>query len=157
MARVALIIGIMLLAFTPENCLASDQAQLCFNEAGYKYNIAPELLKAIAKVESHFTINAINTSNRNGSVDFCHMQVNSWWKSRLGENWEYLTDPCYCTMVGAWILRQCFDQYGNNWDAVACYNTGKSTQQANGTKKTIGQKYIGKVQLALAKIKRSTP
>ncbi len=151
-----LVIGAVLLGIAPVLCQA-DAGQIermCFEEAGNKYNIAPKLLKAIAQVESDFRINITNTKNRNKSTDYCHMQVNSWWKQKLGENWKYLNDPCYCTMVGAWILRQCIDRYGYGWDAVACYNTGKSTRTNNHKKKQLGQKYIKKVQVALISMEK---
>jgi soluble lytic murein transglycosylase-like protein len=94
----------------------------CFEEAGEKYGISPQLLWAIAKTESHFNPTAVNY-NRNGSFDYGVMQVNSSWYKELGrERWVRLGDACYNVQVGAWILSQCVQRYGHSWAAVGCYN-----------------------------------
>jgi len=126
-----------------------ESENLCFEEAGQMYNISPDLLTAIAVVESNVTVNKVSASNKNKTIDFCHMQINSVWKGKLGARWQYLQVPCYCTKIGAWVLRQCIDRYGYNWDAVACYNTGKSTKSKSEKRNKLGEKYIRKVQLAL--------
>ena len=106
--------------------LAVDQAahaqNYCFDEAGKEYRISPVLLWAISKQESAFNPRAINR-NKNGTYDYCHMQINSSWASIVGESvWASLSDPCQCTMVGAYILSQCIRRYGNTWQAVGCYH-----------------------------------
>lgn len=94
----------------------------CFDEAGERYGVSPQLLWAIAKTESHFNPMAVNY-NRNGSFDYGLMQVNSSWYGTLGrERWMHLGDACYNVHVGAWILSQCVQRYGNTWAAVGCYN-----------------------------------
>lgn len=95
----------------------------CFEEAGQKYGVSPQLLWAIAKVESSFNPRAINRSNRNGSYDFGLMQINSSWRRTLGEElWQSLSDPCVNVKVGAWVLANCKQEYGHTWEAVGCYN-----------------------------------
>ncbi len=127
--------------------------ELGFEEAGDYYGISPILLEAIAMVESDKTVNAINI-NQNGSSDVCHMQINSaTWKSVLGDRWQYLSDPFYCTMVGAWILKLCVLRCGETWDAVACYHTGISPDNAKTLKKKIsGKRYIERVKKAVINI-----
>lgn len=94
----------------------------CFEEAGNLYGISPLLLRAIAEVESGLNAVAIN-KNPDGSYDFGLMQINSFWAQVLGiKNWLLIGDPCNNVKVGAWILRQCIDRYGYNWEAVGCYN-----------------------------------
>jgi hypothetical protein len=94
----------------------------CFEEAGKLYGISPALLWAISREESGFNPSAINY-NRNGSYDYCHMQVNSVWASEVGERvWGSLGDPCQCTITGAWILSKCIKLYGYTWQAVGCYH-----------------------------------
>lgn len=94
----------------------------CFDEVGRVYGIAPALLRAISKEESGFNPYAINF-NKNGTYDYCHMQINSSWFSEIGETtWASLSDPCQCTMVGAWILSLCIKEYGYTWEAVGCYH-----------------------------------
>ncbi|MEA3428859.1 MAG: lytic transglycosylase domain-containing protein [Thermodesulfobacteriota bacterium] len=122
----------------------------CFYEAGETYNISPALLKAISQVESNMHPHAIN-HNANGSVDYCHMQINSYWKQHLKDRWQYLSDPCYCTMVGAWILKQCIIRYGYNLNAIACYHSGRGLSRLNTVKRERTIKYLRKINDVLTK------
>ena len=118
----------------------------CFEEASKQYGVNPKILQAISKVESNHKNAAIHT-NKNGSQDRGHMQINSYWKGRLGAGWPYiLKDACYTTKIGAWILKQCMDRYGNTWDAIACYNTGKAPNELTQSKRMLALEYIQKVQ-----------
>ncbi|MBI5644164.1 MAG: lytic transglycosylase domain-containing protein [Deltaproteobacteria bacterium] len=114
----------------------------CFDYAGRYYGISPELLSAIALVESSHDPHAVNR-NRNGSIDYGLMQVNSQWAPEFGEYWDYIKDPCYNVLAGAWILRRCITRFDDTWGAVGCYNTGR----ADGRSVT---RYIRKVKEALA-------
>lgn len=110
-------ITIILLLMTPATSIA-----FCFDEAGQKYGVSPWVLWAIAKAESSFDPVAVNR-NKNGSVDVGLMQINSCWADRLGPTWNDLFDPCTNVMTGAWVLRQCVNEYGNTWLAVGCYHS----------------------------------
>ena len=95
----------------------------CFDEAGAMYAIHPDILRAIAKVESNNQVRAINW-NRNGSYDFGVMQINSSWASTIGmERWMTLGDSCSNIKTGAMILAECMKTYGYTWDAIGCYNS----------------------------------
>ncbi|MBE2888908.1 lytic transglycosylase domain-containing protein [Geobacter anodireducens] len=97
----------------------------CFEEAGNRYGISPQLLYAISKGESSFNPLAINY-NTNGTYDYGLMQINSSWEPalrKLGISWNNLADPCTNVMVGAWVLSQCIQDYGYTWPAVGCYNS----------------------------------
>ena len=97
----------------------------CYEEAGTRYGISPNLLYAISKGESSFNPIAINY-NTNGSYDYGLMQINSSWEPtlrKLGIPWGTLADPCTNVMVGAWVLSQCIRDYGYSWPAVGCYNS----------------------------------
>jgi hypothetical protein len=95
----------------------------CFDEAGIQYGINPLVLRSIAKVESNFDPAAINL-NSNGTFDKGLMQINSIWRSALGnERWNALDDECYNTKTGAWILANCIEKYGYNWKAIGCYHS----------------------------------
>jgi len=124
----------------------------CFNRAGVMYGISPELLEAIARVESGLDPDAINR-NRDGSSDYGLMQINSRWQEKLSGNWQHLSEPCYNVMVGSWILRQCINRYGYTWDAVACYHTGKGISDLKGAKKNRANSYVRKVREALRRKK----
>lgn len=94
----------------------------CFQEAGQRYAVSPQLLWAIAKAESSFNPSAIN-HNANGTVDVGLMQINSLWAKQLGRTWDHLDDPCINIMTGAWILSHCIRDYGYSWQAVGCYHS----------------------------------
>jgi soluble lytic murein transglycosylase-like protein len=126
-----------------------------FQAAGERYGVSPDILWAIAKVESQFNPTAINY-NSNGTFDYGIMQINSWWYRRLGHQlWVSLSDPATNINVGAWILAQCIQRHGNTWEAVGCYNansqhkrtayawkvyhalTGKNTNSASRGKSSV--------------------
>lgn len=94
----------------------------CFEEAGARYGVSPQILWAIAKAESNFDPAASNLNN-NGSRDVGLMQINSLWKKELGEAWDFLDDPCHSVLVGAWILSRCLREFGNTWQGVGCYHS----------------------------------
>jgi len=115
-----ILITIIALSILSSNAIAADY---CFDRAAAKYNISPALLWAISKNESGHSPNAYN-KNSNGSYDYCHMQINSVWYKTLGpDRWAALSDPCQCTMTGAWILKRCINKYGYTWEAVGCYHS----------------------------------
>ena len=104
---------------------SNPASAFCFEEAGNRYGISPNLLYAISKGESSFNPIAINY-NTNGSYDYGLMQINSSWEPtlrKLGIPWGTLADPCTNVMVGAWVLSQCIRDYGYTWPAVGCYNS----------------------------------
>lgn len=138
---------VMILLMVPE------ASAFCFARAGHAYKISPELLKAIARVESGLDPSALNR-NRDGSYDYGLMQINSRWQEELTGNWRYLSNPCYNVMVGAWILKQCIHRYGYTWDAVACYHTGKGISDLKGAKRKHAITYIRKVREALRRKKK---
>ena len=124
----------------------------CFEEAGQRYSVSPVLLYAISSVESAFDTLAVNV-NTNGSEDRGHMQINTFWKKYIGDHgWSSLYDPCYCTNVGAWIMSQCIERYGNTWDAVACYHCGHSPADMPEERRPEAYRYIDKVQEKLNKL-----
>ena len=147
------VLGLLSLRCTP--CLSMEYY---FNEAAEFYELSPVLLSAIAKTESNYNFHAINR-NGNGTYDICHMQINSSWEKVLKDNWPYVAkSPYYCTMFGAWVLRMCIERYGYGWNAVACYNTGSSPEDApNQELKDLGMSYIVKVKKALASVDKNRP
>lgn len=119
--RIAILI--VLLAVNPMS--HAKARAFCFDEAGSRYGISPNLLYAISKGESSFNPGAINF-NTNGTYDYGLMQINSSWEPKLrklGIPWNTLADPCTNVMVGAWVLSQCIQDYGYTWPAVGCYNS----------------------------------
>lgn len=102
---------------------AAEADPLCFDEAGMQYGINPQILRAIARVESGFNPRAVNW-NTNGSYDFGVMQINSSWGHTYGEEWwSTLGDPCTNIKAGAMILASCMKKYGYTWEGIGCYNS----------------------------------
>jgi soluble lytic murein transglycosylase-like protein len=118
---------LLLLLLAPFVCQA---AEFCFEDAGQEFRISPLLLESIARTESSLNPRAMNR-NTNGSVDYGLMQINSFWVKTYGLSSEdLLNDPCYNTKIGAWVLKQCIDRYGYNWEAVGCYNATSKGKRA---------------------------
>lgn len=134
-ARYVLVVALVLLA-------APCVFGFCFEEAGERYGISPQLLWAIAKTESNFNASAVNYNN-NGSFDYGMMQINSSWYRELGtDRWMRLGDACYSVKVGAWILSKCVQRYGYTWAAVGCYNgvsQGTRVRYANTVYRILGE------------------
>ena len=99
----------------------------CWLDVADRYSIEPELLYAIAKVESKLDPHAVN-HNRNGSRDVGLMQINSIHMPQLRARGiteqRLLNEPCLAIDVGASILAQFISKHGYNWTAVGAYNAG---------------------------------
>lgn len=129
--------GLVALAASPAaqaSAPAAREARLdaCFEQAGLRYGIAPQLLRAIAWVESAMDPRALN-ANRDGTHDIGLMQVNSRWLLRLarfGLRPQDLWDPCTNVHVGAWILAHAIRRWGYTWEAVGAYHAGDRPEAA---------------------------
>lgn len=109
---------------------AHEVRAFCFEEAGQEYQISPQLLESIARTESNLNQRAMNR-NTNGSLDYGLMQINSYWVRTFDlSSSDLMQDACYNAKVGAWILRQCMDRHGYNWEAVGCYNAANKAKGA---------------------------
>ncbi|MCD4531222.1 transglycosylase SLT domain-containing protein [Pseudomonas sp. C3-2018] len=101
----------------------------CWSQAGRLHAIEPELLQAIADVESGQQPDAIH-HNRDGTRDIGLMQINSSHLSRLKDQGiteqRLLDEPCLSVEVGASVLAEFIGRYGYNWTAVGAYNAGNS-------------------------------
>lgn len=134
--------------FTEERvALAEGKAQsdpFCYEEAGRLYSVPPLWLWAISKVESGFNPEAINRSNKNGSLDYGLMQINSYWADVLGHDlWYSLSDPCTNIKTGAFVLSDCVRRHGYTWKAIGCYNSPTLENQ---------RKYAAKVIAVIAEV-----
>lgn len=107
----------------------ADVVSGCLDAAQRHFNTPPGLVHAIAKVESGGNPRAVNTVNRNGTVDYGLMQVNSVHLPRLrglGIDREHLFNPCINAFAGAQILaRNLAETGGAVVAALSMYNTGR--------------------------------
>lgn len=129
----------------------------CFEDAGQRYGVAPELLRAIAKVESSMNASAVNGSHaaRTGSTDLGLMQINSSHLPRLAQ-WgitreALMTDACLNVMVGAWLLVQHMDRNGQDWNGIGSYNAACSQLKGQACT-TARNTYAWKVYRALKRM-----
>ena len=139
------LLSIFLLCFA-NSLYAGISSDFCFTSTAEKYGIDPLLLEAISYVESRNNPQALSR-NDTQSIDYGHMQINSYWIKYLGMSYLKLNDPCFCTKVGAAILVNCIGSYGLNINALSCYNSGK---KLSSLEKEVRQKvegYIGKVKM----------
>lgn len=125
---------------------ASEAGAYCWAEAARQYDIEPELLQAIAAVESGYRAEAMNYSNNNGSRDIGLMQINSIHLPRLLKQGiteqRLLDEPCLSVEVGASILADFIKQFGYNWTAVGAYNVGPG---AGGERDALRLRYAQKI------------
>src|SRR6516164_442544 len=90
----------------------------CYVMAADRFGVPVEVLRAIAHHESNET-DGVEHRNRDGSLDFGRMQVNS---SHLGELARYgidkralRDDTCINVLSGAWLLSRNVAALGWNW------------------------------------------
>ncbi len=115
--------------------MGSHQARAtCWDEVASRYDIEPELLQAIAAVESGYRVQALNPTNSDGSRDIGLMQINSMHLPRLAKQGiteeRLMSEPCLSVEVGASILAEFIQRFGYNWTAVGSYNAGVAPERA---------------------------
>lgn len=117
------VIAATLLMMNAGTGITATQVDYCFERAGQEYGVNPFYLWLLSQEEGRHNPKAIHY-NKDGTYDYCHMQINSSWANDIGpERWAALADPCQCTRTGAWILSQCIAQYGDTWKAIGCYHS----------------------------------
>ena len=94
---------------------------LNFEYNGY-FGIDPLILKSIAVIESGEKIQ-IKHLNKNGTIDYGLMQINTFWVNRLHlDTLKLIHDPDYSIFWAAYILKMCFKRYGFTIKGLGCYH-----------------------------------
>ncbi|EES4403769.1 lytic transglycosylase domain-containing protein [Escherichia coli] len=106
----------------------------CFNEAGTMFRIEPNLIKAIALVESNLKKDSIgknrDKNNNIKSLDYGLMQINQMHipmlKKRgiIKDERDLLDNPCLNIKIGTEILYNHFSRCGVTWQCLGTYNAG---------------------------------
>ena len=112
----------------------SFASSACFNEAGTMFRIEPNLIKAIAIVESNLKKDSIgkNRDKKNNikSFDYGLMQINQMHipmlKKRgiIKDERDLLDNPCLNIKIGTEILYKHFSRCGMTWQCLGTYNAG---------------------------------
>jgi hypothetical protein len=128
---------------------AVPSASACWSDAARRYGLSPDLLIAIARVESDLDPSAVNRSHATttGTVDIGLMQINSAHLpqlARFGIAESDLYDPCVNIHVGAWVLAGLMARHGASWDAVGAYNAACAHGHSNECVR-IRSRYVWKV------------
>ncbi|MDR3432773.1 MAG: transglycosylase SLT domain-containing protein [Rouxiella aceris] len=131
--------------FTTTIIFCNSANAYCWQEAGIRYGIEPDLLQAIGIVESNLNPLAHNL-NKDGSYDIGLMQINSrnmpaLKKFNITEQ-QLLANPCLSVMSAAWILAGMIRQKGYNWEAVGAYHAGYSPSRAHLRKRYVHRVWI---------------
>ena len=103
----------------------------CVPSAAAYHQVSPDVLAAIAWVESRFDPNA-RAVNANGSVDTGAFQINSVHApvlSRHGIQKSDLHDPCKAAYVAAWLYSKHVRRFGSTWAAVGAYHSQTPDRQ----------------------------
>ena len=106
--------------------LSTGASASCWEDAARAQGVDPWLLYGIASVESSLNPHALNLDHlsRTGSYDIGLMQINSRNLPALaayGIAPNQLWNACTSIHVGARILREKLDRYGDTWEAVGTY------------------------------------
>lgn len=133
--------------------ISKSSAADCFEQAGRDSNIDPDLLRAIAKVESGLNHLAVGKNPGRGfgiglmqidSQNFMHLK-------KFSITPEMLLDPCLNVYTGAYFLRLAVNRLGYNWEAVGAYNAGFSKSHRQALRR---HQYASKVRHHYHNIKR---
>ena len=119
--------------FFADICASREIAEVILSSAEM-YNISPALAVALAWEESRLDPRAVNTKNRDHSIDRGLFQLNDRSFPRLGV--QAFFNPWVNARYGMNHLRYCLDTGGSEIAALAMYNAGAGRVNSSGTPRT---------------------
>jgi hypothetical protein len=130
---------------------------LCFESAAKEFVVPVGWLQALAETESAMCTNTKHEPNRNGTLDFGCMGINSTHLVHLagaGITARVLKeDHCTNIRVGAWIFSQMVEKYGLTWRAVGAYGAGTGKGPGAEMARLV---YVQKVQRAIRRLDQAS-
>ena len=108
----------------------------CIDGAAHRFGTNPDVLRAIAIVESRAKPHAVR-NNVNGSTDRGLFQINSIHLaelSRAGFVPADLHDVCLSSNAAALLLVRKMLRFGNTWSAVGAYHSTSAAKRAHPTR-----------------------
>ncbi len=124
LAVIALVILLFAFSDYGKGNRATAFSDLIDKYAAY-YDLEPELIKAVIKVESNFDQKALSGAGAKGLMQIMD-DTETWVASKRGENskpWA-LYEAEYNISVGTYYLRYLMDRFGSAEVALAAYNAG---------------------------------
>jgi hypothetical protein len=119
--------------FFGELCASAEIAEIILANA-HLFDIAPSVAFALAWEESRFNPRAVNTGNRDGSIDRGLFQLNNYSFPRL--DIQSFFSPNMNAWYGMNHLRHCLDIGGSEVAALAMYNAGTNRVNSASTPKS---------------------
>ena len=119
----------------------------CIEGAAHRFGTNPDVLRAIAIVESHVRPHAVR-NNLNGSTDRGLFQINSIHLTELARAGFVpgdLHDVCLSSNAAALLLARKMARFGNTWTAVGAYHSTHAPKR---------DAYAAKVQKVFEGIRR---
>ncbi len=97
----------------------------CINQAAIAYHVPATLILSVLAIEGGAV--GLASANKNGTVDYGPMQINSIWLSKIRlygyTSHQLQYDPCVNVKVGAWILSQNIANASTAWRGVGSYHS----------------------------------
>lgn len=110
---------------SPVRALTPAQQDYCIQAAAIRYQVAPDLIRAIIRTEGGTTGQTVG--NTNGSRDMGLMQINTIHLpelARLGITRQMIVnDECLNIQIGTFILHRELARGGDFWTNVGAYNS----------------------------------
>jgi hypothetical protein len=105
--------------------IINDVPMECINLVAAQYHVPAVIIVSVLKTEGGRIGDA--NINKNGTIDYGPMQINSIWLDKL-KTYGYSTydlqyNPCLNVAAGAWILAQAIADGKSIWHGIGNYHS----------------------------------